>query len=347
MKGNTLALRWVISGVILSVLVVGCQAPGDGTEAVRTADGGRVLLTVDFEPNEVLRYRFISHKDIVLDWEPGAEASRNRVQEQTEDLEMVVAYEPIEVDPYGISTIRATVESVEARRSGGPGGRSFGTDAVETAQGKTFTLKVDPRGRIADFSQLESLVLEMGKEAFRGDSSRGRIKEPDMIGDFVASQWFLWDAVASIERSTEGVEVAQTWRSQLSVPTPMVMRKARDVEYRLDEVRGSEDGSLAVIKSVYGLADSAPSDWPVPYSGRFQVSGTYGFLGPYEVLRLEGAGEELFNIEAGRIERQQQKYTMQVKASLPPMGIRANPHITIAQTLTMELMRPETQGKSE
>lgn len=342
-----MALRWVIPGVILSVLVVGCRAPGDEAEAVRTADGGRVLLTVDFQPDEVLRYKFVSHKDIVLDWEPGAEASRNRVQEQTEDLEMVVAYEPIEVDPYGISTIRATVESVEARRSGGPGGRSFGTDAVETAQGKTFTLKVDPRGRIVDFSQLESLVLEMGKEAFRGDSSRGRIKEPDMIGDFVASQWFLWDAVASIERSTEGVEVAQTWRSQLSVPTPMVMRKARDVAYRLDEVRRSEDESLAVIKSVYALADSAPSDWPVPYSGRFQVSGTYGFLGPYEVLGLEGAGEELFNIEAGRIERQQQKYTMQVKASLPPMGIRANPHITIAQTLTMELMKPETQGKSE
>lgn len=337
----------MILGVILSAAVAGCQAPGDETEAVRAADGGRVLLTVDFQPDQVLRYKFVSHKDIVLDWEPRAEASSSRVQEQTEDLEMVIAYEPIEVDPYGISTVRATVESVEAKRSGGPGGRSFGTDAVETAQGKTFTLKVDPRGRIADFSQLEALVREMGKKAFRGDSSRGRIKEPDMIGDFVASQWFLWDAVASIERSTEGVAVAQTWRSQLSVPTPMVTRKARDVDYRLDEVRRGDDESLAVIKSVYGLADSVPSDWPVPYSGRFQVSGTYGFLGPYEVLGLEGAGEELFNIEAGRIERQQQKYTMQVKASLPPMGIRANPHITIDQTLAMELMRPETHGESE
>ncbi len=345
MKGNALALRWVTSGVILSALVVGCRAPADDAE--RAALGERVLLTVDFEPDQVLRYRFVSHKDIVLDWEPGAEASSNRVQEQTEDLEMVVAYEPLEVDPYGISTIRATVESVEARRSGGPGGRSFGTDAVETAQGKTFTLKVDPRGRIVDFSPLEVLVQEMGKEAFRSDSSRGRIKEPDMIGDFVASQWFLWDAVASIERLTEGMAVGQTWRSQLSVPTPMVMRKARDVEYRLDEVRRSKDRSLAVIKSVYGLADSAPSDWPVPYSGRFQMSGTYGFLGPYEVLGLKGAGEELFNIEAGRIERQQQTYTMRMKASLPPMGIRANPHITIEQTLTMELMRPETQGESE
>ena len=77
------------------------------------------------------------------------------------------------------------------------------------------------------------------------------------------------------------------------------------------------------------------------------MSGTFGFLGPYEVLGIEGAGEELFNLEAGRLERQQQKYTMEVKASLPPMGIRANPLITIAQTLTMELIRPETQGESE
>jgi len=68
------------------------------------------------------------------------------------------------------------------------------------------------------------------------------------------------------------------------------------------------------------------------------MSGTFGFLGPYEVLGLEGTGEELFNIKAGRIERRQEKYTLRTKAGVPPMGIRANPHITIDQTLTMELM---------
>ncbi len=344
-KGSALALRWVILGVVVPVAVVGCRAPGD--QAVGAAPGERVLLTVDFDPNEVLRYTFVSRRNIVLDWDPGAATSRNRVQEQSEELEMVVAYEPLIVDPYGISTIGATVESVEAKRSGGPGGRSFGTDAVESAQGESYVLKVDPRGRIVDSSQLETLVRELGTRAFRGDTSRGRIKEPDMIGDFWAGQWFLWDAAASIKRPAEGVTVGQTWRSQLSVPTPMVMRKARDVEYRLDEVRRSANGPLAVIGSTYTRADSVPSSWPVPYSGRFQMSGTFGFLGPYEVLGIEGTGEELFNVTAGRIEQQQQKYTMRVKASLPPMGIRASPHITIEQTLTMELMRPGTQGESE
>ena len=55
-----------------------------------------------------------------------------------------------------------------------------------------------------------------------------------MVGDFIASQWFLWEGVASVEDPAAGVGLEQTWRSQLSVPLPMVMRKARDVTYRLD-----------------------------------------------------------------------------------------------------------------
>jgi hypothetical protein len=202
-----------------------------------------------------------------------------------------------------------------------------------------------------------------------------------MIGDFIASQWFLWDAQSSLERPAEGVAVGQTWRSQLSVPTPMVMRRARNVVYKLDEVRqnvaqpswrgrpalasrgypglassdhdasvvpqmqgqdalatlGDATGPLAVITSSYAPADSTPADWPIPYSGRFQMSGTFGFLGPYEVLGLEGTGTELFNLKTGCLEQRQEKYVLRVRAGLPPLGIEANPRITIDQTLTMEL----------
>jgi hypothetical protein len=177
----------------------------------------------------------------------------------------------------------------------------------------------------------------MGTQAFRAGTAMGRIKEPDMIGDFIASQWFLWDAESSIERPAEGVAVGPTWQSQLSVPTPMVMRHARSVVYKLDEVRQAADGPLAVIKSTYTPADSTPTGWPIPYAGRFQMSGTFGFLGPYEVLGLEGTGTELFNLKTGRLEQRQEKYVLRVRAGLPPLGIKANPHITIAQTLTMEL----------
>ena len=99
-----------------------------------------------------------------------------------------------------------------------------------------------------------------------------------------------------------------------------------------------------MIESTYALAGSVPVDWPVPYAGRFRMSGTFGFLGPYEVLGLDGAGEDLFNIRAGRLEQRLHRYTMQARASLPPMGVQAHPHLTIEQTLAVELLEPEMEN---
>ena len=158
-----------------------------------------------------------------------------------------------------------------------------------------------------------------------------------MICDFIATQWFLWDSVSSIEKPAEGVSVGQTWQSKLSVPTPMVSRKARDVTYTLDEIRESEKEQLAVIHSSYSLAESTPNDWPIPYSGRFRMSGMFGFFRGYKVLDLQGQGEELFNIKAGRTEKYNQQYQMQMEASLQlPLGEK--PRITIEQNLTMQLL---------
>lgn len=326
-------------------LLGGCKTPSDvsGKMAARTKPGAAkpVLFTVDFQPGQTLRYQFVSTRKITLDWDPGAAASTGKVQEQLEQLEMVVAYTPVEVNPYGVSTIRAVCESVKATRGGGASRRMSAADAVETAQGKVFMIKVDPRGRIVDNAELKSLIQEMGKGAFRGDGESRRIKEPDMIGDFVAGQWFLWDAVSSVEQPAGGVSLGQTWPSQLSVPTPMVMRKARDVTYRLEEVRQTDHGRVAVVKSTYTLAEKAPASWPVPYSGRFQMAGTFGFLSGYQPSSLTGEGQELFNIDAGRVENYRQNYTVEMNASLPPMGIQANPHIRMDQTLTMELMSPQ------
>lgn len=309
---------------------------------------GRVFLTMDFEKDRTLRYRFVSRRKLTLDWDPNATDAKNRVQEYGENMEMIVAYTPVEVDPYGVSTIRAKVESIRTARSGGTGGRVFGKDAVESARGRSFVIEVDSRGRIVDAGELKALIEEMGEKAFRDDSAKGpRTKEPDMIGDFVAGVWFLWDGVATIPSPAEGLAVGMKWPSQLSVPTPMVMRQARDVTYRFNGVRSGPRGAAAVIESTYKPAASAPADWPVPYSGRFQMSGTFGFLGSYQVLDLEGYGEELYNIQAGRLEQRIQKYTMQVKASPPPLGIRANPHITIEQTLITELLEPEKTGTLE
>ena len=332
----------IFTAVVLSILA-GCDGAAGKKELlskkIEPLKEGKELLTVDFQEGRSLRYRFVSSRDIALDWDPTkskAKRGKDSIDRSSESMEMVVAYTPIEVDPYGPTTIKATCESVKVTRSKRPSGRAARRDAVESLPGKTFTLTVNATGEIEDPSQLDELIRQLGKKAFRSSSRMGRIKEPDMICDFIATQWFLWDSVSSIEKPAEGVSVGQTWSSKLSIPTPMVMRKARDVTYKLDEIRQSEKGRLAVISSTYSMSESVPSGWPIPYTGSFQVSGTFGFFRGYPILSLEGQGEELFNIDVGRIEQYNQQYQMQLDALLPgPLG---RPRITIKQKLTMELL---------
>lgn len=318
----------IIAALLLSVFA-GCNG----------AAGERELFTVDFHQAQTLRYKFVSSRDINIDWGPirsGPRTGKHSVKKSSESMEMVIAYTPIEIDPYGLTTIKATCESVRVNRRPSQGRQR---DAVESLAGKTFTLTVSPTGKIEDYSQLDQLIKEIGQKAFR--PGKTRIKEPDMICDFISAQWFLWDSVSSIEKAAEGVSVGQNWNSQLSVPTPMVSRKARDVTYTLDEIRQSEKGRLAVIRSTYSLAKSVPRAWPIPYSGRFQAAGQFGFFTTifkgFNFLDLQGQGEELFNIDAGRIEQYNQQYLMHLEsASMPLPG--AKPRVTIKQNLTMQLI---------
>jgi len=321
---------------ILTIVIMGisggCESgPGVKEPLIKNKE----LLTVDWQDGQRLEYKFVSRREIILDWDPTGKLSKSDKSppdKSAESMEMVVAYTPIKIDPYGLTTVEATCKSVKVARS--KGSRK---DAVEHLAGKTFTFTVGPTGKIEDYSQLDELLKEVGKKAFLPDTNRGRIKELDMICDFVATQWFLWDSVSSLKNPSEGVAVGQSWTSKLSVPSPMVMRKARDVTYKLDEIRQSEKGRLAVISSSYQIAETVPRSWPIPYSGSFQMRGTFGFLSGYKLIGLEGQGEELFNIDAGRTEQYNQQYQMQLQASIP-MGISVKPMITIKQNLTMELL---------
>ncbi len=327
----------IFTAVVLSVLT-GCA--DREKELLRKKkellSAGYELLTVDFQEAQTLRYKFVSSRDINVDWDPGKtgpKPDKSTVDRFSESMDMVVAYTPVKVNPYGLTTIKATCESVKVKRS-----KDRRKDAVESLAGKTFTLTIDPTGKIEDYSQLDSLIREIGKKAFRSDTTGGRIKEPDMICDFIAGQWFLWDSVSSIENASEGVSVGQTWKSKLSVPTPMVSRKARDVTYTLDKIRQSGKGRLAVIRSSYSPAESVPAGWPIPYVGAFRMSGMFGFLRGYKMLSLEGQGEELFNIDTGRIEKYSQQYQTQWDTSLLfALEGGVSPRITIKQNLTMEL----------
>ncbi|MBN1804629.1 MAG: hypothetical protein JW837_05220 [Sedimentisphaerales bacterium] len=297
---------------------------------------GKTLLTVDWQEGRPLTYKFVCERQITINWDPSGrltKSNRKPAEKFVESMEIIATYTPVEINPYGLTTIQARCKSIRVARSKGPN-----KDAAEYLAGKTYNFTVGPGGKIADYTQLDNLLKEAGEKAFITNSDGNRIKQADMIADFVATQWFLWDSVSTIENSSEGIEPGRTWKSKLSVPTPMVMRKARDVTYKLDEIRACEDGRLAVISSSYKLADSVPQSWPIPYSGRFQMKGTFGFLSRYEILSLEGQGQEIFNIDTGQTQQYNQQYQMQMGSSIP-MGIDVNPRIAIKQILTMKLIK--------
>jgi hypothetical protein len=182
---------------------------------------------------------------------------------------------------------------------------------------------------------LEELIKQAGKKAFSSGAGANRIKEPDMISDFIATQWFLWDTVASIPNASQGVSIGQRWESKLSVPTPMVSRLARNVSYKLDEIKSNENDNVAVINCNIEKSSSVPKNWPVPYTGNFQMRGTFGLLGGYKLLDLAGQGHAFFNIDLGQIEEFNQQYELFIEASVP-FGISAKPIINIKQTISMK-----------
>ncbi len=322
----------LIPAIVVISISAGC-GPDSGIQNLFPPK--KEFLTVDWQAGQPLEYKFVSTRQITIDWDPMGRLSKSEkkpIDKSVESLEIFITYTPVEINPYGLTTIEAACKSVKVSRSKGPN-----SDAAEYLAGRTYKLTVGPAGKIADHSQLDKLLKEAGQKAFITNAQGARIKEADMIGDIVANLWFMWDSVSSLENPSEGVAAGQTWKSKLSIPSPMVMRKAREVTYKLDEIRPGDKGRLAVISSSYKLADSAPKSWPIPYSGSFQMKGTFGFLSGYKLLSLEGEGLELFNIDTGQSEQYNQQYQMEMESSIP-MGIDVKPKITIKQNLTMELL---------
>ena len=168
--------------ILLLSISTGCLSTDPVNKAAHSNDKTE-LLTVDFNDIRTLRYKFVSARDITIDWEPSkatTEQGRPSLSKFSESFEMVVAYTPVEIKPYGLSTIEAACESVKVRRSD-----DAKQDAVEEFAGKTYRFKVGPTGKIEDYTELDKLIKEIGTKAFRSDTSRGRIKEPDMIADFI------------------------------------------------------------------------------------------------------------------------------------------------------------------
>lgn len=326
-------IQFILLLFVLLLASGGCQ------DTAKTGE----LFTIDFTQGDELKYELISERQVAVDFDPGGRGSKGRrkskPQEITERLELIISYRALEIDPYGLSVIQGTCLSAKVKRTSLSGSRRAKKDAVEFLAGKTFTLKITPSGRIEDYSQLDQLAKELGKKAF-GSSKRGRIKDPDMIMDFVALQWFLWDSVSSIPDPLKGLAVGQSWDSVLLVPMPAPSRIGRNAVYTLSEIIEQPDKRLAVIKSEFSLADSAPKNLPIPYSGSMQMRGIFGFLTGYEPITISGSGEQIFNIDAGILESDIQNYEAKIKVGLMfNLGSDTlEPNMTVKQTFKITLI---------
>ena len=318
-------IQLIIVSLFLVGLLAGCQSPA--------------YLTVDFNEGETLRYQFTSDRKVEMDWQPDGEPEvkkKDAVKKMSESMDMVVAYTPTEVDPFGVSTVNAKIESIDVDRRSDQQIPFAGSDAATFLRGKEFTLKVLPSGKIVDYSSLDALIKEMGEKSIRGTDRR--IKDPDMVRDFAQTQWFLWDAVSSIKGTASGLNVGNKWKSREPFVGPMLIKKGLDVAYELSEITtGADQTRKAVIDSTYTITDETDDNWPKPYSGKFQISGNFGFLRGYTFEDFQGQGKTVFNVDAGVIEKQEETYTAVMRATTP-MGDIAKPRITMTQKFTMELL---------
>ena len=334
----------IIVPVLILSFLTGCGGPKEQKKPAVETGKGKVLFTVDFEQGKVLRYKFVSNRTTEILLAGSTDDQKNKANKYTESMEMVMAYNPVKVNAYGLSTIEAKCESMKITKNLPTGARK---DAAENFAGKTFTFTVGPSGKITDYSRMEALINETAEKAFRENSTQGRIKEPDMVNDFLATQWFLWDSISSIPHPSEGAAVGQIWKSQLSIPISLIMHQARDVEYKLQEIRDSQNGKIAVIDSTFSLSKSSPQGWRIPYRDSFQMSGPFGFYVNCRGSDLQGKGQELFNIDAGKSLGYEQSYKMTVTAALMiPLG-GISPKITIDQKLSMQLLDDTEKGASQ
>lgn len=318
---------WIVV-VCLCVIIGGCQ------EQSQTQN----WLLVSFEKNVPVTYHFISDRQITIDLTTSDTSKKSKPQTMSEKLDMVITYTPTDVDPFGLTTLVARCQSAKVTRSS-LSGRQAANDAMENLAGKEFTFKLSPTGEIADDTDLERIIKELGETAFSesGNDSR-RIKNPDMISDFIAMQWHLWDSTSTIKEPLAGMKPGQTWqvRQWVPWPAPIPNLPARLTTYTLDSFITKENQPReAKITSTYELADTAEQPFPRPYEGNFQMRGLMGFLRNYQFLSLEGSGTQIFNMDKGLIESDQQHYVMNVNAAfMLPLG-DSLPVLTIDQKITI------------
>ncbi|MCE5186769.1 MAG: hypothetical protein LLF76_11660 [Planctomycetaceae bacterium] len=319
---------WAVMAIL--AVVGGCQVEQQKAKK-------DTWLLVSFEKDVPITYQMVSERQTQIDLTSSDPTKKSKPQIMTEKLELVLTYTPIEVDPFGLTTIKATCRKAAVTRSSFSGKKEE-ADAMEKLAGKEFTLKLSPTGEIADTNDLARVARELGEGAFVSGRENARIKNPDMINDFLAMQWFLWDATASVGDPLN-MKPGKQWRTKQTVPwpVPFYTPPARFTDYTLDRIEDRQDGTrMAVITSTYEMSKEPMQNFVRPYEGDFQMRGMFGFLRNYQFESLTGGGTLLFNMDKGLIEKDSQDYTMHVKAAfMLPLGDSV-PVLDVHQTIAIE-----------
>lgn len=303
---------------ILSLLAVGCVLCLFGCQPSVSSDR---LLLVSFVEDEPITYQMTAERETEIDLTTGDPSKKSKPQFTTEKLELLMVYKPVDVNPFGLTTIEVTCKKANVTRSGFSGNKSP-MDAMQGLATRSFTLKLSPTGDIVDTSDLERMVKELATQSFSGNESSRTIKNPDMIADFLALQQMLWSPVAAIPNQMN-LDAGDTWQQQEAVawPLPMYPPPSRMTTYTLDRIT-EEQPRKAVISSTYTISEKPLETYLKPYKeGRFQMRGLFGFLRNYQFKHIEGDGNLVFNIDDGIVESAQQQYQMNVTATfMLPLG---------------------------
>lgn len=317
-------------------LMVGCEQSAQKGGSSGEAE----LLTVDFEQGRTLTYNMVSSRDITLDLMEKSSKS-GKEQKMLEKLEMVVSYVPVEVDPYGLSKIRAEIKSANVTRKSFTGKSEGSRDAAESLAGKSFTFTISPSGRIEDYTSFNELVVKVGETSIKDSGNQGRIKDPDMIWDFIAMHRDLWSAMSGVPKPSRGVAVGEKWQVEQVVPLPMPIPKFMNTDYTFAGIEGEQGSRVAVLNSEYSLSESEMSnfeDIESPFGGRFRLRGMFGFLRNYRFNELTGSGNVKYDLDRGVLLEKQGQYDLDMNADfLMPLG-DSKPVLKLVQHFDIELV---------
>lgn len=319
------------------LIIAGCMLCLAGCQESARSPGDNWLL-VSFEKDVSISYRMVSERETEIDLTTGDPKKKSRPQLTTEKLELVMVYTPVEVDPFGLTVLDAKCVSAKVTRSAFSGKRSV-ADAMEGLTGQRFILKLTPTGKIADDSDLRRIAAKLGKASFSKGKNDSRIKNPDMITDFLAMQRHLWDTSATVP-NPQDLDIGDHWQADQLIPWPVPVYPppGRTTTYTLDSISTVENQPrMATINSTYAISQTPTEAYIRPYEkGKFQMRGMFGFLRGFQFKHIEGAGTQVFNLDDGLVESDRQQYQLDVTARfMLPLG-DSLPVLKVNQTVSIE-----------